>query len=35
MGVSTFILDSFTGRGFRRSFDTANTLSQEAMIVDV
>jgi hypothetical protein len=35
MGVPTFILDSFTGRGFRRSFDTANTLTQEAMIVDV
>jgi dienelactone hydrolase len=35
MGVPTFILDRFTGRGFRRSFDTANTLSQEAMIVDV
>jgi dienelactone hydrolase len=35
MGVPTFILDSFMGRGFRRSFDTTNTLSQEAMIVDV
>jgi len=35
MGVPTFILDSFTGRGFRRFFDTANTLSPEAMIVDV
>jgi dienelactone hydrolase len=35
MGVPTFILDSFTGRGFRRSFDRANTLTQEAMIVDV
>lgn len=35
MGVPTFILDNFTGRGFRRSFDTANTLSPEAMIVDV
>lgn len=35
MGVPTFILDSFTGRRFRRSFDTANTLSPEAMIVDV
>jgi dienelactone hydrolase len=35
LGVPTFILDSFTGRGFRRSFDSANTLTQEAMIVDV
>jgi dienelactone hydrolase len=35
MGVPTLILDSFTGRGCRRSFDTANTFSQEAMIVDV
>jgi dienelactone hydrolase len=34
-GVPTSILDSFTGRGFRRSFDAANALTQEAIIVDV
>ncbi|MGH8059716.1 MAG: dienelactone hydrolase family protein [Candidatus Entotheonellia bacterium] len=34
MGVPTFVLDSFTGRGFSHPFDPASTPGQEAMIVD-
>jgi dienelactone hydrolase len=34
MGVPTFVLDSFTGRGFSTPFDAANSPGQEVMIVD-
>jgi hypothetical protein len=34
MGVPTFVLDSFTGRGFGRPIDPANAPGDEAMIID-